>query len=59
MAKNKTKNKIRVSITIDPGIYVDAKRIAGLIPFSRYVENLIGLNIQQDQAFEKIPEEKK
>jgi len=37
--------KIRVTITIDPNIVSKGKKVAGLVPFSRYIEHLIILNI--------------
>jgi ArsR family metal-binding transcriptional regulator len=37
----KRRKKIRVTISLNPEIVADAKRIAGLVPFSRYIEHLL------------------
>lgn len=41
-----TSMKIRVCITIDTEVWKRAKEVAGLIPMSRWVENLIAKDIE-------------
>ena len=52
-------NKKHVMITINPDVLERAKKVAGLVPFSRYIENLIVLNIQHVELFSKQLEEEK
>jgi hypothetical protein len=39
--------KIKVMITVSQNVLEKSKTIAGLIPFSRYVESLLILNIER------------
>jgi len=47
------------TLSLNPEIVARAKKIAGLVPFSRYVENLIVLNIRQVESFSERLEDKK
>jgi hypothetical protein len=47
----------RVSLSLDKGIVSQAKKLAGLVPFSRYVECLLTREIERSNAEPKKLEE--